>query len=698
MLRQFHSFSPTFLWMSKLLLCLFLALTEVVEAQSEKIAPDYIQQTNQQLSIDIERWLAQEFKQNYSDGRLAKFQVRSTLHKKDVWTDIAYAPHINIEKPWYEKFLNHFQSSQKAGFSTSNKTINHVKIDIAFQDPQNNSFFSNEIIFKLRKHIYLQLTSQQYLPQFISVEQQEKPWVVPSAPPPPPSILASINANFNANSSQLVAIAVLLGIIILLTLMTFFLFRAKAKKQQKREAEKQANEQQSSTITTDNPNDPLSSVHLKETHDAQTHHTHMTPNQDKEATQQHSENHVESHIESHPSLTPTENPNPPSPPSSPPPDTLINTAPNTIEAQQQIIDNLKHSMRTLLMSYTAKHPYFLRKLYELWQQSYDQQHNQQDSPYLGDKIAILYDIIGKKATQETFPILQKKYYIILEGQAKSLTDNPELWQEIYDSTKQDIIELEHYLNNPDPYQTPFGFIKAMPDSAIIALLNSKANHIQTIALAQFDPARCQSLSLHIEPDPKKHRKMMVQIAHYQQYDEYFFQDVADYLAYSFTQIVFKENTVPIDDLSNQYPKKQSITETQRALNDLQRQQNLGFVHLPKNLTLPEDDGNSTDNPQPMFSINPSSNNAGNTILSSATVQTPATETANSETSTLPQSQDSSVTTPVGVLSNNPPAPEITSLPKDTKDTDTPAFATPENFTHDPLENDWFDFGDHRSNK
>jgi hypothetical protein len=635
-----------------------------------QIAPQHINLINQRVLKKVKKWLDKELKflsltnNNPSTNiqttdTASKYTLTSIFIKHNQWENTHQFPLIEetttppAAAPWYQKILDYFDTFEEKKpvvITAKEKIIDQIKVIISFNSEKDKQSFSTELQFKLRKQIYLELTKISYTPLFISViAQTDIPKINNNLPPLSPE------STFSSDKKRLLLEIILL--LISLVLIILFIKRL-IKKKSVKEKKSISNKTKTSSLS--------GSLKLKNEH------------------------------------PPTEKPlsaNDSNKSSSVKDPTL------TLSKQQKTIQNLKNDLFNQLIGTVTKHPYFLRKIYEIWQQRYNKSTGKNQTPYVGEKIVILYDILEKKVIEQAIPTLSQNELLIIENQLNDLQDNTEKWQTLYQEVKQDIQYLEQHLDNPDPYQTPFGFIKAMPDQAIILLLNNKAQHIQSITLAQFDAARCQSLVLHLS-EPKKHKSIMREIEHYRKYDGYFFQDVASYLCYSLTQTVFQDNTVPIDEVSATYAE-QSPAETQRALGDFKRQQNLGLV-TPKNTTNEQQD---VEDSQPRLTAIDEpyiTNTSDNTFVltndsqplsadnfintpNKLTPQPEPTPTDNTAPSTSNLQDESNSNEPLSKKTEDS-QPKIPSTKSSSTKLQEPEDYKPSIINKNSLANEWFDFG------
>ena len=408
------------------------------------------------------------------------------LAKKIVGKILNNLPLTLLKLPHYgtKLFLTFLLRKRWKKRSTEENTIDSIKIIISFTNPQHSNLFSNDIKFKLRKYIYLYLTALDYTPNFIAVSEQQKP-IIPTIEKPPTLFFAV--ENFIVEKKAILVVLLLL----LFILLTIVFYIRKALIKQKKLEEKQKKNRHFNQHN-NNENEELSPYPSYE--DIATSTANMTLMN-------------ESELDIKPPIFYSDESADLNDGNS---DLLQEEEQKQLNAQLEVPKNLKKALYNQILNSTAKHPYFLRKMYELWQQI---NHSSSNSftPYLGDKVAIMYDVLGEETLKKTIPIVEESQFTVLNEKSQTLNSDAEKWELVYQEIQQDIKKLEQHLDNPDPYQNPFGFIKAMPDQAIILLLNNKAQHIQSITLAQFDVARCQSLALHIAANSEAHQKMVQQI-------------------------------------------------------------------------------------------------------------------------------------------------------------------------------------------
>ena len=239
----------------------------------------------------------------------------------------------------------------------------------------------------------------------------------------------------------------------------------------------------------------------------------------------------------------------------------------------QKIAELNRVITQKIIRGTLKSNNFLGRLDQLWQTQKNDAANEDKHFYL-DKRCVLYRVVGKQVLTSSLTHINQQDLINIALATNEIDNNLNYKLDLYYAVVDDIEEVNQLESKGDPYQHPFGFLVSMQDDAVVSLLREMKQHIQAIALAQFEPARCQALCLGLF-DERMLQQISLEIDYYSKIESHYFQDVASYLATAAIHLISPKVAVPLDPKSiNQASQTILSIDSKRAFDDQMRQQKL----------------------------------------------------------------------------------------------------------------------------
>lgn len=242
------------------------------------------------------------------------------------------------------------------------------------------------------------------------------------------------------------------------------------------------------------------------------------------------------------------------------------------EILRQLV-NLSEVIYQLILKESIENPNFLSCLDDHWFSINHESEKYHRELNLA-KQAVLYKIIGKQNLVNNLSHLRQRDLVDIARITAELENDLDYKNEIYELVVEDIKFLESQPEPPDALQCPFNFLLTMQNNLVVSLLRNKKQHIQAIALAQFETERCEQLCSQLF-DTSEISHIEMEITYYKTIKSHHFQNVVNYLSSAAVQLILKELTVPLDSsMANKHAQPEA--DSQRAFDDQMRQQNLSL--------------------------------------------------------------------------------------------------------------------------